>query len=86
MRTLDAHTAGDPMQESVKWTELTQQQIADKLAEKGFFLTRRIVKQLLDKHEYKKRKMHKTKTLGEVAQAGRTIQAHCQNEGSLFAK
>ena len=50
------HTAGDPMDEKVKWTDLTNTEIAALLAEKGFKVSRNIVAQLLKKHGYVKRK------------------------------
>jgi hypothetical protein len=43
------YTAGDPMDEKVRWTHLTHQQIADKLKEKGIDVSRKIVKQLFKK-------------------------------------
>jgi len=50
------YTAGDPMDEKIRWTDLTCQQIADKLKESGIELSRKIVKKLFKKHGYKKRK------------------------------
>ncbi|KAF5429441.1 Rhodopirellula transposase DDE domain-containing protein, partial [Candidatus Methanophagaceae archaeon] len=43
------YTAGDPMDERVRWTHLTHQQIADKLKEKGIDVSRKIVKKLFKK-------------------------------------
>ena len=48
---LKDRTAGDPMRGDIQWTNLTQQAIADGLAEEGFGVSRNIVKQLLDKHD-----------------------------------
>jgi len=53
---LKDHTAGDPMEEKVKWTNLTRADIATELAKKGFKVSRNIVKKLLKKHDYVKRK------------------------------
>ncbi len=58
------YTAGDPMDEKIRWTNLTHQQIADKLKEKGIDISRKIVKQLFKKHGYKKRKAQKTISTG----------------------
>ena len=33
VRVVERHTAGSPMDESIKWTHLTRQQIADRLAD-----------------------------------------------------
>ena len=59
-------TAGDPMRDDIQWTNLTQQAIADGLAEEGFGVSRTIVKQLLAKHDYVKRKAQKSQAMGQV--------------------
>lgn len=56
VRILKEHTAGDPMDEKVKWTHLTCVEISERLIEKGYEASPYIVKQLLKKHQYKKRK------------------------------
>jgi hypothetical protein len=53
---LKEHTAGDPMDEKVKWTNLTKADIAAELVKKGFKVSRNIVKKLLKNHDYVKRK------------------------------
>lgn len=62
------HTAGSPMDEKVKWTNLGQKAISKAFAEKGYNVSEYIVKQLLKKHTYVKRKMQKTKTMKETEQ------------------
>ena len=62
---LKEHTAGDPMDEKVKWTDLSCADISAFLAKKGFKVSRNIVRQLLKKHGYVKRKALK-KSLLEV--------------------
>jgi hypothetical protein len=49
-------TAGDPMRQEVRWTDLTYEQIAGHLAEAGTPVSVPVVKQLLRKHGYVKRK------------------------------
>jgi hypothetical protein len=61
---LKEHTAGDPIDEKVKWTNLTKANIAHLLATKGFTVSRNIVKKLLKKHGYVKRKPLKKKAGG----------------------
>lgn len=61
---LKEHTAGDPMDEKVKWTNLTKADIAAELAKKGFKVSRNIVKKLLKNHDYVKRKPLKKKAAG----------------------
>ena len=60
------HTAGDPMNVTIKWTNLKRRQISELFAERGMDVTMHVVKQLLDKHGFVKRKMQKTKTMKET--------------------
>jgi Rhodopirellula transposase DDE domain len=64
LAVLKEHTAGDPMDEKVKWTNLTKADIAAELAKKGFKVSRNIVKKLLKKHDYVKRKPFKNLATG----------------------
>jgi len=59
------YTAGDPMDEKIRWTNLTCQQIADKLKEVRVEVSRKIVKQLFKKHGYKKRQAQKSVSTGK---------------------
>ena len=58
------HTAGDPMNESIKWTNLTCADIGSLLAKKSFHVSRNIVRKLLKKNGYVKRKALKKKAAG----------------------
>lgn len=53
---LKEHTAGDPMDEKIKWTDLTCAQISTFLAQQGFKVSRNSVKRLLKKRSFVKRK------------------------------
>ncbi len=59
------HTAGDPMDETIKWTNLSCAEICLLLADKGFKVSRNIVRKLLKKNGYVKRKALKNKATGE---------------------
>ncbi len=61
---LKEHTAGDPMDETKKWTNLTCAKISSLLAEKDFTVSRNIVRKLLKKNDYVKRKALKNKATG----------------------
>jgi len=61
---LREHTAGDPMREGVKWTALTRREISQRLAERGTPAGRGVVKPLLKRHGYVKRKAQKVKAMG----------------------
>ena len=66
LKILRDYTAGDPMDDTIRWTNLSHQQIADKLKENdGIEISRKIVKQLFKKHGYKKRKAQKSLSIGE---------------------
>lgn len=58
------HTAGDPVHEDVKWTNLTQQQIAAGLDEAGTPVSVSVVRKLLRRFNYKRRKPSKVLPLG----------------------
>ena len=62
------YTAGSPMDEEIKWTNLGQRGITKAFKEKGYEVSEHVVKQLLEKHKYVRRKMQKTKTVKETAQ------------------
>ena len=57
-------TAGDPMRQGVRWTDLTDEQIAGHLAEAGTPVSVPVVKQLLRKHGYGKRKAQESRAMG----------------------
>ena len=49
-------TAGDPMRTEIKWTDLSRREISRRLGERGTPAGRGVVKQLLAKHGFVKRK------------------------------
>jgi hypothetical protein len=68
LEILRDETAGSPMDEAVKWTNLGQKDISKAFEKRGYKVSEHVVKQLLKKHKYVKRKMQKTKTVKEVEQ------------------
>ncbi len=62
---LEHYTAGDPMQEEVRWTNLTYQEIIAHMSAEGITISKPVVKQLLKKHGYVKRKAQKRLSTGE---------------------
>jgi len=64
LEILKDHTAGDPMKDGVKWTHLPRAEIAQRMKSKGIDISRNIVKQLLKKHGYVKRKAQKKRACG----------------------
>jgi len=53
------------MNADVKWTNLSRRQIARRLKEMGTPVSRRIVRQLLRRHGYRRRKAFKNKAMGQ---------------------
>jgi Rhodopirellula transposase DDE domain len=68
LEIVEENTAGSPMNEDIKWTNLGDTGVAKKFEEKGQKVSPYVAKQLLEKHKYVKRKMRKTKTAKEAEQ------------------
>jgi len=66
LEIVSEHTAGSPMNEALKWTNLTHRAISEAFAQRGMNVTEHVVKQLLAKHGYVKRKMQKTVTMKDT--------------------
>ncbi len=64
LRVIAQHTAGSPMDATVKWTNLTRQEIAELLRSEGITVSVTVVDQLLEKHHYRKRKAQKRLATG----------------------
>ena len=67
-KVIAEHTAGSPMDETVKWTNLTQQEIAHLLEQEGIKVSVIVVAQLLKKHNYRKRQAPKRIATGSHPQ------------------
>jgi hypothetical protein len=64
LRVIACHTAGSPMDETLKWTNLTRQEIVQHLQAEGIAVSVTVVDQLLEKHDYRKRKAQKRLATG----------------------
>lgn len=62
------HTAGSPMDERIKWSNLSREQIAAALASKGFAVSVTVVDQLLTKHDFGRRQAFKNEAGKQVEQ------------------
>ena len=68
LEVLKNYTAGDPMDEKVRWTNLTLSEIVKALREDhNIRVSKWIVRRLLKKHNYRRRKAQKKRTLKQVA-------------------
>jgi len=62
------HTAGEPMDETVRWTNLSLEEIVTALWEDhDVRVSKSVVRQLLKKHGYRRRKAQKKRTMKQVA-------------------
>ena len=68
LKVIAQHTAGSPMDEQVKWTNLNRQEIAKLLKDEGITVSVTVVDQLLLKYNYRKRKAQKRWPTGEHPQ------------------
>jgi len=67
LAVLKYDTAGDPMDETIRWTNLRPWEIVQRLAERyELEVSRTVVRQLLHKHHYRRRKALKKQTLKQV--------------------
>jgi hypothetical protein len=67
LEVIKNHTAGDPQDEKLIWTNLTLEQIAKKLKEDhNIEVSHTVIRKLLKKHNFKRRKAQKKKTLKVV--------------------
>ena len=68
------YTAGDPMQEEIRWTNLTLKEIAEGLGVCGTLVSVTVVAQLLEHHGYVKRLARKQRPLGNHPQRDQQFQ------------
>jgi Rhodopirellula transposase DDE domain len=58
------YTAGDPLRDTVRWTNLTEKALGERVATAGTPVRVTVVKYLLRKHHYVKRKAQKAQAMG----------------------
>jgi hypothetical protein len=64
LKVIDDHIAGDPMDGKIRWTNLSQKQIAAKMQEQGICISVTVVQKLLKRHGFTKRKALKKTPIG----------------------
>lgn len=74
LKVVYLYTAGDPMDDKIRWTNLTHQQVADRLAEMGIFVSKKIAKNLFKKNGFVKRKAQKAVSAGKGDSKERNLQ------------
>ena len=67
LHVLRDHTAGDPMDERVRWTDLSVKEIRQLLRdEHDIKVSKPVIRKLLKKHDYRRRKAQKKQTMKRV--------------------
>jgi hypothetical protein len=61
---IDAHVAGDPMNEKIRWLKLTRVEVSEKMKALGISVSRNIIRKLMKKHGFVKRKMQRKRSIG----------------------
>jgi hypothetical protein len=64
LKVIDDYIAGDPMNGKIRWTNLSHKKIAAKMKDAGINISVTVVKKLLKKHGFTKRKAQKNKAIG----------------------
>lgn len=65
MNVISEHIAGDPMNEKIKWIKLTRYEISVAMKKLGVSVSRNIIRKLLKKHGFVKRKIQRKKSTGQ---------------------
>jgi len=64
LKVIDDYIAGDPMNGEIRWTNLSHKKIAERMKTAGINISVTVVKKLLKKHGFAKRKALKNKAIG----------------------
>jgi hypothetical protein len=64
LKIIDDHIAGDPMDAKIRWTNLSHKKIAEKMKGERINISVTVVKKLLKKHGFTKRKAFKNMSIG----------------------
>ena len=64
LKVMERHTAGSPIDDQVKWTNLSRPKIAELLKTEKITVSVTVVDQLLKKHQYRRRRASKTLATG----------------------
>lgn len=68
LKVIETYTAGDPMDEGIRWTHLKPREISEMMLEEHQLKTSvTTVKKLLNQHRFRRRKAQKSVTMGQVA-------------------
>jgi hypothetical protein len=74
LEIMTPHTAGSPMDESIKWSNLSRDKITEELTDKGFVVSVTVVDQLLQEHDFRRRQAFKNEAGKQVEQRDEQFQ------------
>lgn len=64
LEVIEGHIAGDPMNEKIRWLNVSRAVISEKLRQRGIWISRHLVKKLMKKHHLVKRKIQRQRSCG----------------------
>lgn len=65
LNVIAEHIAGDPMNPNIRWVKLSRGEISEQMKQLGVSVSRNIVRKLLKKHNFVKRKMQRKRSTGK---------------------
>jgi len=84
LKVIDDYIAGDPMNGKIRWTNLSHKRIAEKMKAAGINISVTVVKKLLKKHEFTKRKAQKNKAIGSSENRNEQFEKIAQLKGQYL--
>lgn len=67
LKVIEGHVAGDPMNKDIRWLKLTRAEVSEKIRAYGVKISRNIVRKLMKKHKFVKRKLQRKRSTGKSA-------------------
>jgi len=85
LKVIEDHIAGDPMNGKIRWTNLSHKKIAAKMKKKKINISVTVVKKLLKKHGFTKRKAIKSMAIGSSENRNEQFEKIVQLKEQYFA-
>ncbi|RZB36167.1 MAG: hypothetical protein SRB2_02432 [Desulfobacteraceae bacterium Eth-SRB2] len=84
LKVIDDYIAGDPMNGKIRWTNLSHKKIAEKMKAAGINISVTVVKKLLKKHGFTKRKAIKNRAIGSSKNRNEQFEKIAQLKGQYL--
>jgi len=85
LKVIEDHIAGDPMNGKIRWTNLSHKKIAAKMKKEKINISVTVVKKLLKKHGFTKRKAIKSMAIGSSENRNEQFEKIVQLKEQYFA-